>query len=130
MNASFGEYGLKNIKTRLDEQTRQMLEFSRCLVAACAISQRRTVNDARDRNDGLDPSCIRAAIPKVLGQQLLQLQAGLRARAMANQNDWIVRRPVLNKSLSRIVAGFLVMPCRLAMLVSIIGLRSLDLREE
>src|ERR1700730_11755234 len=107
-----------------------MLEFSRCLVAACAISQRRTIDDARDRNDGLDPSCIRAALPKIPGQQLLQLQAGLRARAMANQDDRIVRRPVLKKSLSRIVAGFLVMPCRLAMLVSIIDLCSLDLRED
>ena len=106
-----------------------MLEFSRCLVAACEIGQRRTVDDAGDGNDGLDPSCIRAALPKIPGHQLGQLQAGLRARAMANQDDRIVSRPVGNEA-HRVIARCLVMPCFLAMLLSIMNLRSLDLREE
>jgi hypothetical protein len=51
------------------------------------------------------------ALPKIPSQQLLQLQAGLRARAMANQDDRIVRRPVLNERISRKVAACAPLIC-------------------
>jgi hypothetical protein len=79
------------------------LSFPRCLGAACAISQRRTVNDAGNGNDGLDPSCIRATIPKIPGHQLLQLQAGLRARPPTSQE----RSP----SNTRAMSEHALLPC-------------------
>jgi hypothetical protein len=55
INDRFVRDYLKNIKTLLDEKARRTLEFSSFRVAACEIGQHRTVDDAGDGNDDLDP---------------------------------------------------------------------------
>jgi hypothetical protein len=60
----------------------------------------------------------------------LQLQTRLRSGAVADQNDGVVLRPILNKTLTREIARGLSMAFGRAVIGAVIDLCALDVRED
>jgi hypothetical protein len=66
-------------------------------VTAEPIGKCRTVQHAGDADHRFDPVSVRPNPEIVVPQQSLQREAGVRAGAVTDQNDRIIRRPVCNK---------------------------------